>query len=106
MKQVITCENNVDANGNPAGGAVSGKGILIMWQNGPLGRGTERKEPNGCFVETVIEASIQRIEHYQTTKFESPNNARALEHLREAVRELQTRTNERESRNVEGTLEV
>lgn len=46
-------ENRVDADGNPAGGSLSGKGLSIEWQDGPLGRGADRKEPNGAFVETV-----------------------------------------------------
>ena len=58
MNQKIECDNNNDADGNPAGGTVSGVGLSISWQNGPLGRGTERREPNGAFVEGVIAAAI------------------------------------------------
>jgi hypothetical protein len=46
-----------DLDGNPAGGHVLGTGLRIDWQDGPLGRGEGRSEPNGAFVETVITAS-------------------------------------------------
>ena len=47
-------EHWLDDDGNPAGGVASSKGVCISWQNGPLGRGNERREPNGGFVENVI----------------------------------------------------
>ncbi len=55
------CVNNIDDRGRPAGGTVRGIGLSIDWQNGPLGRGAERIEPNGAFVESVIFAALQRI---------------------------------------------
>ena len=57
-------EHWVDENGNPAGGITQGVGFTISWQNGPLGTGEERKEPNGAFVENVILAGccfIKRV---------------------------------------------
>ena len=42
---------HTDTDTDPAGGFVHGKGFRIDWQNGPLGRGNERQEPNGAFVE-------------------------------------------------------
>ncbi len=87
----------------PAGGSSYGNGFAIAWQNGPLGRGNDRKAPNGAFVETVIKAAAERIEYYQSTQFASGYNARALEYLNEALRELNARTADRENRNVEGT---
>jgi hypothetical protein len=92
-----------DSNGNPAGGSTFGNGFAISWQNGPLGRGAERKEPNGAFVEDVIDAARDRIEYYQQSKFSCPENAAALEHLRAALRILRDRTVNREARKVEGT---
>lgn len=92
-----------DENDNPAGGVSSGKGFTISWQNGPLGRGEDRKEPNGAFVEDVLQAVIGRIKFYQNSKFSCVENARALGHLEEAARLLDDRTRERESRGVEGT---
>ena len=64
------CSNQVDENENPTGGNVSGTGLSIEWQNGPLGRGAERVEPNGAFVETVIDAARQRIQFYQDSKLQ------------------------------------
>lgn len=103
MKQPITYGNVCDENGNPTGGYVTGAGILISWQNGPLGRGNDRKEPNGAFVEGVIEAAAQRLRFYQESKFACEHNAKALEHLEAALASLNARTAEREERNVEGT---
>lgn len=50
MKQKITETHHLDTNGNPAGGRTIGTGIEIFWQNGPLGRGEDRKEPNGASI--------------------------------------------------------
>lgn len=87
----------------PAGGVTYGPGLCISWQNGPLGRGDDRKEPNGCFVETVISAVIDRIEFYQAGKFRCPENQVAIDHLRTALGALEARTASREARSVEGT---
>ncbi|TDI97078.1 MAG: hypothetical protein E2O29_01810 [Deltaproteobacteria bacterium] len=81
----------------------------MNWQDGPLGRGTERQEPNGAFVETVISAAKQRIEFYQKAndgKFKCPENAMAIIKLEEALHWLDHRTKEREERSVEGTHTV
>ena len=53
-------EHWTDSDGNPTGGVSSGRGFTISWQNGPLGRGEDRVEPNGAFVEDVIAAVIGR----------------------------------------------
>jgi hypothetical protein len=95
--------NGLDDNGNPAGGHVSAKGLDIVWQNGPLGRGEDRKEPNGSFVETVIAAALQRIQFYQNGKFGCRENAIAITKLEEALLWLNKRTQDREARAVEGT---
>ena len=92
-----------DDNGNPAGGQTYGAGFCIAWQNGPLGRGAERIEPNGAFVETIIAAAKDRLEFYQRSRFKCQANATAIEYLEKALIELNNRTKERESRNVEGT---
>lgn len=96
-------ENKVDDNGNPAGGSVSGVGLSISWQDGPLGRGEDRKEPNGAFVETVIDAALKRIDFYQDSKFKCDENAEAASHLEKALSILNKRTADREARAVEGT---
>lgn len=98
--------NYVDRDGNPAGGVVYATGLAITWQNGPLGRGEDRVEPNGAFVETVIRAAAQRIEFYQESKFHCVENAIALGHLRAALTVLEERTRGRERRAVEGTHEA
>ena len=103
MKSGIHSEHWDDANGNPCGGNTFGNGFAIGWQHGPLGRGTERKEPNGAFVEDVLAAVIDRIEYYQRGKFASTFNEAALRHLRDAATALNNRTKDRETRSVEGT---
>ena len=95
--------NNNDENGNPAGGVVDGVGLAIKWQNGPLGRDEDRIQPNGAFVETVIAAALQRIEYYNTTKFNCRENSLAITKLQEALHWLNSRTNRRECEGVEGT---
>ena len=103
MKQQINSQHFNDENGNPAGGTTSGVGISISWQNGPLGRDGERKEPNGAFVEGVIQAALDRLEHYQASKFKCRENALAITKLEEALHWCQHRTAAREARAVEGT---
>jgi len=95
--------NETDENKNPTGGSVKGVGLSIEWQDGPLGRGDERKDSNGAFVETVIDAARQRIEFYQASKFKSRENAIAITKLQEALMWLNKRTEDREQRKVEGT---
>lgn len=103
MKQQIIGNHENDVNGNPAGGETTGTGITITWQNGPLGRDGDRKEPNGAFVEGVIAAAIDRLEYYQASKFECRENAIAITKLEEALHWCQHRTAKREERAVEGT---
>lgn len=98
--------NSVDADGKPAGGHVLATGLEIVWQNGPLGRGLGREEPNGAFVETVIAAALQRIEFYQSGEFKCRENALAITKLEEALHWLNHRTQAREARGVEGTHSV
>lgn len=103
MNQPIHSEHWTDHNGKPAGGCTHGVGFCISWQNGPLGRGSDRKEPNGAFVEGVIAAAIDRLEWYQRSAFNCEENAAALEDLRDALAALNSRTAKREARQVEGT---
>ena len=90
----------------PTGGVSSGRGFTISWQNGALGRGNDRKEPNGAFVEDVIQAVIGRLREYQDTPFACSENADALDHLELAALALDRRTTNREARDVEGTHNV
>jgi|SRR3990167_3536089 len=111
MNDIKNCQikNLTDNSENPTGGFVLGTGIDIKWQDGPLGRDTDRKEPNGAFVETIISAAVQRIEFYQTAangKFKCRENAIAITKLEEALLWLNKRTQDREERKVEGTHTV
>lgn len=99
----IQSEHYLDEHGNPAGGVTQGTGFVIAWQHGPLGRGAARRPATGAFVEDVIAAAIDRLEHYQDSPFSCEENAEALAHLAAALRPLHRRTADRELRNVEGT---
>ena len=106
MMQQILSEFTTDDQGNPTGGKSTGRGIDILWQDGPLGRGSERKEPNGAFVEGVIQAALERIQFYQTAgggRQACRENALAITKLEEALHWLNHRTMLRERRGVEGT---
>lgn len=106
MKQSIVIDNQVDESGNPTGGCVSGVGIQIRWQDGPLGRGEDRQEPNGAFVEGVILAALSRLEFYQESKFKCRENALAITKLEEALHWLESCTAKREHAKIEGTHQI
>ena len=103
MEDTFEAVNLNDDDGNPAGGGVIGIGLEIKWQDGPLGRGEDRQEPNGAFVETVITAALQRVQYYQEGKFRCRENSLAITKLEEALHWLNSRTTRREIQNVEGT---
>ena len=103
MLDKYEAKHESDENNNPTGGKAVGIGIHITWQNGPLGRGENRTEPNGAFVETVIDIARDRIQFYQDSKFSCKENAMAITKLEEALFWLNSRTSRRESQNVEGT---
>lgn len=107
MRQELTIRNAVDIDNNPAGGYVHGKGIDIRWQDGPL-RNEQglRTQPNGAFVEDVLEACAARIRFYQMSRFRCSENAYALEAIQTALARLDSRTRDREKRGVEGTHAV
>lgn len=102
MRLGFKSEHWLDQKGHPTGGATFGTGFAIAWQNGPLGRGEDRREPNGAFVEDVIDAARDRLAFYQE-HFPCPENEVAIGHLNNALRVLDERTKEREARAVEGT---
>lgn len=106
MLQEIDAQHWDDEDGNPHGGQTYATGLSISWQQGPLGSGAERREPNGAFVETVIAAAKNRLEHYQRSRFACEDNATAIECLDSALAVLHHRTTDREARGVEGTHEV
>jgi hypothetical protein len=103
MIRQLEQEHVLDDGGKPTGGQTVGRGISIVWQDGPLGRGEDRQEPNGAFVEGVIQAALGRLEFYQSTEFRCRENALAITKLEEALHWCQHRTAARESRGVEGT---
>lgn len=108
MNDIKNCkiENILNEQGNPSGGSVVGIGLTIQWQNGPLGRDSDRKEPNGAFVETVISSAKQRLEFFEKSDFHCRENELAIKKLGEALDILDNRTKERESRQVEGTHKI
>lgn len=93
-------------DGKPAGGSTFGVGFAISWQNGPLGRGAGRREPNGAFVEDIIAAAADRLGYYQSSGFACEENAEAILCLETALALLDGRTKSREARGVEGTHQV
>ena len=103
MRQIFDSTSYLDSEGRPAGGHVDGVGLHINWQDGPLGRGIGRREPNGSFVETVLAAALQRIQFYQDGQFKCRENAIAITKIEEALLWLDKRTRDRETRQVEGT---
>lgn len=105
MVEDFNGEQWVDAEGRPAGGVNYGTGFCISWQNGPLGRDDERKQPNGAFAETILAVVASRIEFYNSTGFRCEENENALAHVYAALAQLKARTSRREAAGVEGTHE-
>lgn len=105
MRQEIDADYFCDEHGHPTGGQTAALGLAISWQDGPLVDPAtgERREPNGCFVETVIEAALDRIRFYQRSNFHCEENDLAIDHLSLALAALGRRTRDREMRGVEGT---
>ena len=119
----IRGHNDVDAAGNPAGGyavdptparpAITFVGggiqivtagvqpaIIVHFQDGPVDR--ENAEPNGAFVEDLLEIGARRLAFYQESPFACEENAEALEHVRAAIAALVRRRDDRETRGVQG----
>jgi hypothetical protein len=104
MRQKIEIINSLDGDLNPAGGEVNGTGLWIQWQNGPLQHeGGGGKEPNGAFVEDVLEACLKRLEFYESSKFSCFENREAIIYIKLALEQLDNRTSRRVAAGVEGT---
>lgn len=103
MLQEISSHHFRDDAGHPAGGTTQATGLSIIWQNGPLGRPPNRREPNGAFVETVLEAARDRLLFYEHSEFSCPENRLAILNIERALQALNERTRRRESECVEGT---
>lgn len=103
MGQTLTCINVMDSDGNPTGGSVSGTGINIAWQDGPLQDGETRLSQNGAFIEDILEAVAQRLRYFQASRFVCTENALALSQVEMALLVMKARTADRVARGVEGT---
>lgn len=106
MIQGVDEQHRTDGEGNPAGGTTLGRGLEVIWQDGPLAIDGVRVPPNGAFVEGVIQAALGRLRFYQESKFSCRENALAITKLEEALHWLGHRTAQREARGVEGTHQV
>lgn len=100
--------NGTDGSGRPAGGFALARGVVISWQDGPLGRDPEERarNRNGAFVETVLEMAVSRLEFYQTVgdgRFACEENERAIDRVYQAIAALNERTARRERAGTEGT---
>lgn len=103
MLQEFNSTVRTDNEGNVAGGDSFATGVMIRWQDEPLGRGDGRRTPNGAFVETVIALAKGRLEQYQCGRFACEENERAIIALADALLALSKRTSRREAAGVEGT---
>ena len=70
----------------------------ISFQNGPI----QENGVNGCQNEDLINIVIDRLKGFQSGQFACEENANALSKLEEALSSLQSRTNKRKARGVEG----
>ncbi len=120
--QPIEVENKTTADGKPDGGTYIVRAVqpvspdnepyesvvmLMRWQQGPLvdADGNEL-EPNGLFLETALRACCERLRYYQTTKFNSRENAVALTHMETALLWLGARARRREEEGSLGTHQL
>lgn len=94
-----------NADGVLTGGKTTGKGFEVNWQDGPLVDPiTEAPvEPNGAFLQTMVEVCIGRLKAYQAGKHNSRENAVALTHMETAQLWLGKREADRAERGVLGT---
>lgn len=76
----------------------------ILFQNGPID--ADGNGVNGITHEALIAILIDRLQGFQSGRFNCIENANALLHLEAAQKALQSRTLGRMARGVEGTHEV
>lgn len=74
----------------------------VKFQSGPV----REVGLNGIFVEDLLEATAKRLETYQNSKYNCDENEEALQHVREALKSLDRRTQKRILKNVEGTSKL
>lgn len=112
-EMLVKSEFTTDGDGNPTGGKTSmvlsrpGEvndlaALVINWQDGIVGDNGQ----NGVFVEDVIEAVLQRLRFFQTSKFRCRENAIAITHIEDGLGRLDLRTRARLVEGVENTYEV
>ena len=93
---------NVEVDGNPTGGYVTGVGFRIDWQDGPLGFGAERRKADGACVEDVLRACLERLYFYQgeseegSGRFRCDENMAMVANVEVAIRLAHQRTLDRE----------
>lgn len=75
----------------------------INFQNGPV---PEDGLPNGYSIELLLAICKHRLEYFQSGKFPSTFNDRAIIYIEQALAALHERTNLRIEHNVEGKLEA
>lgn len=104
----LLCRNFTDNNSNPAGGYAHGRGITIVWQDGPRGKLPcgELAANNGAFVEDALVAAWQRLKFFQSSQFAHDDNAEAMTHIQRALGALERRAKERAARGVLGSNTV
>lgn len=104
MKQALVEDFKVLPTGIVTGGFTKAEGLRITWQDGPLvdQLGMDA-EPNGVFLQTVLQACINRLSAFQNSPSKCRENAVALTHLETAQLWLGKREQERAERGVLGT---
>lgn len=76
--------------------------VVLLFQNGPI----RESGVNGITHEALLAVVADRLRSFQSGPFACTENARALAHIEQAQRELQSRTLQRMQRGVEGTHQV
>ena len=99
----MICRNYTDGDGNPAGGYAHGRGVTVVWQDGPRGKKPDGtlSANNGAFVEDALVAAWQRLNFFQQSKFAHDDNAEAMQYIQRALGALQRRAKERASHGVQ-----
>lgn len=101
--QPYETSNWLTDDGTPDGGEAIGPGFHINWQRGALVVDGVERPANGAFVETILAVCIDRMRHYQDTKFACRENALAITHMEEAAHWLEARQARRGKAAIAGT---
>lgn len=104
----ITCENSKDWKFNVPHhfevSSVEKEEVVgkVNFQEGPI----KENGVNGVSNEDLINMIIARLEAFQRTDYNCPENAMAITKLEESLMWLRKRTNSRSKRGVEGTSTI